>query len=197
VLLSLVSTAAMAQQAYRATRPENPYYLQCAARMAIADNNPGYQSPQGMVGIFKFDVYTAQRAGLCSNPVPRMRNIQLWKLCDFNGPIAQKYNIRTLFDFRFDPNARAAQFEMMRNLTPIYDGYLYSKKYDLFYGQSINGVTITPEILRALLHTHGRAAVDAYMQKYSVKNFSGYSLHAPASCMEQCMAREGKEWFCN
>jgi hypothetical protein len=178
--------------------PINKYYYQCAARMGPTQgNNPGFKDPHGYIGIFQFSVVNAYEAGLCSQPAPAMRTEQLWKLCDFKGPIADKYNIRSQYDLRFNAKARAAQLEMMRNLTAKYDDYIYQRKYDLFFGKYIHGVNITPDILRALLHAQGRAAVDDFLRGNDVYNSNSQSVYTLATCLNQCLVTHNQKWLCN
>ena len=174
----------------------NKSYLQCASNIAGANYMPGYKSSLGLIGMFQFDVYKAQKAGLCSNPVPRMRKVQVWKFCDFKGPIAKKYDINNQYDFRFDPKATAAQFEMMHNLNAGYDAIIFQNKYDLLFDTYVKAIYITPGVIRALLHNYGGPATAEFLSSGTVKNSRNSTPYTLANCMAQCIAKQGKEWIC-
>lgn len=179
------------------TSPENRYYLQCAANIASVDNDPGYKNELGLIGIFQFDVYKAQKAGLCKDPVPLMSGKQLWKLCDFKGPIAVKYKLRNQYDLRFDGQAAAAQFEMMQNLNAYYDNIIYKNQYDRLFNKYISAIPFTPPVQRSLLHSFGLHAVNAFLKGNPATNRYNSSLFSMAGCIKQCLDNKGTTWLCN
>ena len=194
---STIATLSHAQTPnFDALRYDNKYYLQCAANLANASRFPGYKSDEGYIGMYQFDVHSAYKAGLCKAPVPQMRTGQLWRLCDFEGPIAKKYNINSQFELRTAPNAAAAQTEMMRNLSVQYDDYIYAQKYNRFFGKLIKGIPINSEILRGILHKHGKATLDAFMKDESVIDAYQQSVYSTAKCMQNCMNMKGESWLC-
>jgi hypothetical protein len=184
---------------YHPEVPVNKYYYQCTSRMGPTkkDDDSGFKNDLGYIGLFQFGVVSAYEAGLCNKPVPAMRTEQLWNLCDFQGPIAKKYNLQNEYDFRFDGKATAAQFEMMHNLTTEYDDYIYQRKYDLLFGKLVNGVTVTPDILRGLLHAKGRAAVDDFLHGHGLHDNKNQSLYKLGTCLDQCMSTKATTWLCD
>lgn len=174
----------------------NDTYLQCTSRMAYLSKDPDYISDDGLIGIFQFDLATAAKAGLCKNPVPIIRRGQLWKFCDFQGPVALKYQLHNAYDLRFDGAAKPAQYEMMKNLIPVYDGIIYRNRYDLQIGQYIKGIKITLGILRGLLHVYGPQMLDEFIRNQTVTDKDFTSPYTLGVCLEECLRSNGKKWFC-
>ena len=199
ILLLLIALPAMAQQEYRPAMPISKYFYKCASRMGptILDNNPAVKNDQGYIGLFQFSVRNAYESGLCSKPVPSMRSEQIWRLCDFKGPIAEKYNIRSQYDLRFDNKAKAAQYEMMKWLVAGYDEYIFQKRYDRLFGRFINGVNMNADVLRAILHADGRAALDEFLNGVESQNNQTRGPYSIGACFNQCLNTEGKNWYCD
>lgn len=173
------------------------YYLQCTAKIANSIGNVGYKNDRGMIGLFQLSAYQAYKGGLCDAPVPQMHQVQVWKLCDFKGPVAVKYNLHSQYDLRFDVNARQAQAEIMRNLNNVYNGFIYDRKYETQFNKYVNSVLITPELLRGMYHAKGKATVDAFMHGQEVRDRKGKESGTLAVCLDQCFKTQAKIWLCD
>jgi len=196
VLCVLSFQAAAQSQFSNEPRPEHRYNYQCLIKMSSEQEDAFYISEAGYAGLFQLGVKEAAEGGLCSNPIPPIGQKQIWGLCDFKGPVAQKYAIRNINDLLRGEGAIDAQFNLMKNLSDSYDDYSFQKKYDLSYDKIVNGVLLAPETLRALFLNLGRRATDEFMRGEQIITDDVSNPFAIATCFELCLFNKAEHWDC-